>query len=347
MTTHQSYMQHALELARKGHGFVAPNPMVGCVIVKGGQIIGSGYHRAYGEAHAEVNALQMAGNAANGATLYVTLEPCCHHGKTPPCTDAIIRAGIKHVYVACLDPNPLVSGKGIALLQAAGITVDVGLEEAAAKQLNEIFFYYMAHKRPFVIAKWAMSLDGKTVTHAHDERKISNAASHEHVHQTRKIVDAILVGAHTVRCDNPLLTARCDDVGKQPLRVILTTCGEISIDSNVFNSNTLVVTTESVDLEWKNKLQDKKIEVVILGKDKVDLSMMLDELAKRGISSLLIEGGMNTLQQFFSEGLVNQVQVYLAPVIIGSHKKKMPVFDVVHTNISHDFHIIGKIKIGE
>lgn len=352
MYTPQHYMTYALKLAKHGIGTVSPNPMVGCVIVNAdGNIIGEGYHQRAGEAHAEILAIKAAKAPTTGATLYCTLEPCCHVGKTPPCTDAIIQAGIHKVYVACLDPNPLVAGKGVEKLRAAGIDVEVGLEEAAAKELNDIFFHFITHKRPFVIAKWAMSLDGKTVTHQHDERKISNATSHQHVHQTRKMVDAILVGANTIRQDNPLLTARDQqNQSKQPLRVILSSKGCLPFSANVFSRNlpgkTLIVTTSDVDQHWYQQAQEKHIDTVIVKKsanDQICLHALLDELGKREISSLLVEGGRTVLDNFFKEQLVNQVDVYLAPNIIGTLDKKFKINQISHQQLDGDHYFTAKL----
>src|SRR5919197_3355884 len=202
------WMSRALELAERGRGFVEPNPLVGAVVVRDGRVVGEGWHRRYGEAHAEVNALAAAGEAARGATLYVTLEPCCHHGKTPPCTDAVLRAGVRRVVAAMADPFPQVAGQGVAQLRAAGVEVEVGVCEREARELNAPYLTLLAEGRPYVHAKWAMSLDGKIATRGGDSRWISGPASREVVHRLRGRVDAILVGAGTVRADDPLLTAR-------------------------------------------------------------------------------------------------------------------------------------------
>jgi diaminohydroxyphosphoribosylaminopyrimidine deaminase/5-amino-6-(5-phosphoribosylamino)uracil reductase len=312
------YMSLALQFAEYGRLTVSPNPMVGCVIVKNNKIVGQGYHQAAGGPHAEIIALKEAQDKAQDATLYVTLEPCCHHGRTPPCTDALIAARIKKVIIACSDPNPHVSGKGIQLLRDAGIEVEVGLCEARAKKLNEIFFHYICHQRPFVIAKWAMSLDGQTITHRDDSRVISGEEAKISTHQTRQQVDAILVGAETARMDNPELTVRLNDVSaKQPLRIILTTRGQLPLNLKLFEKNS--------DINWREKLIEKNIDLLILEKnklDQIDLRSLLTELGKRQISSLLVEGGMKTHQLFFQEKLVNKIHVYLAPTIIGSLKEK-------------------------
>ena len=339
-STHQHYMSHALNLAENGRLSVSPNPMVGCVVVKDNQIIGEGFHVCAGEAHAEINAL--AGVEAKGATVYVTLEPCCHHGRTPPCTDALIKAGIKQIYVPCLAPNPLVPGKGVQALEQAGITVHVGLQKTEAKKLNEIFFHYIMHKKPFVIAKWAMSLDGKTRVNAEDNKKISNANSHQHSHGLRQQVDAILVGSKTVLHDDPMLTVRLNEKHKQPLRVVLASRGQLPFHLNIFDktkSNTLVVTTDNVDPTWQTQAKEKNIDVFIAKKnqhEQIDLSSLLTELGRREITSLLVEGGMRIHESFFNENLVNQVHVYLAPAIIGALDKKQVLTNVRHSELDGD-----------
>jgi len=348
-TTHSNFMSLALQLAEQGRLTVSPNPMVGCIIVKDDRIVGQGFHQRAGEPHAEIYALREAGTAARGATAYVSLEPCCHYNRTPPCTDALIRAGIKKVYVACLDPNPLVAGKGIEALREAGITVETGLLEAEASCLNEIFFHFMRHKRPFVIAKWAMSLDGKTITHPHDSKNISSGESRHTTHLLRQQVDAILIGARTAIDDNPLLTVRLDAENekniKHPIRLILSSRGELPLDLRLFDSSmpakTLLATTDAMKADQHKALRDKNIEVLVLPSDeqgRVDLSSLLDELGKKNITSLLVEGGMTIHESFFRKNLVNKIHVYLAPVIIGAMEQKQLIPYVQFSQIHGDFH---------
>ena len=328
-------MSLALSLAKQGALTVSPNPQVGCVIVNEGRIVGQGFHQYAGEPHAEIHALQKAGEKAQGATVYVHLEPCCHYGKTPPCTSALIHAGIKKIYIACSDPNPLVSGQGIAALRAANIEVELGLCEAQAQALNEVFFHFMQHRRPFVILKWAMSVDGKTVTHPKDIRQISSEEAQRHLHQLRHSVDAILIGAHTARLDNPLLTVRKENfVGKQPLRVILSTQGDLPLDLKLFDpklpGKTMLMTTENV------KSFPAHVEVITFKKDKIGkikLQDVLNVLGERQITSVLVEGGMQVHQQFFQERLINQICFYLSPVAIFSfeHKIKLKNFSFLET----------------
>lgn len=340
-------MNLALQLAELGRFKTTPNPMVGCVLVKDGQIVGQGYHQQAGLPHAEINALKDAQGAAKEATAYITLEPCCHQGRTPPCTKALIEAGIKKVFVATLDPNPLVSGKGIAQLQQAGIDAEVGLCAIEAETLNEIFFYYMRHNRPFVIAKWAMSLDGKTITHSEDNRTISCTESFHHAHNIRRSVDAILIGANTARLDNPQLTARFPEgsISRQPVRIILSSQGNLPLDLKLFEqdaqSKTIVATTDLVNRQWVDSIVAKDVEVLILEKNKnnqVNLISLLQALSKKQITSVLVEGGMTVHENFFAEKLVNKIQFYLCPVIIGSLSKKKPVMHLDMIKLGKDFY---------
>jgi len=341
-------MKSALQLAESGRYTVSPNPMVGCIIMNNNEVVGQGYHQQAGGPHAEVIALQNAGTKAKGATAYVTLEPCCHYGRTPPCTNALIQAGIKKVYVASLDPNPLVAGKGLEQLKNAGIEVEFGLLEKVATQLNEIFFHYIQTRRPFVIAKWAMSLDGKTTTHAEDTRDISCAKSHEFSHQIRQQVDAILIGAKTAIQDNPLLTVRYPiekaNHLKQPIRIILSRSGNLPDHLKIFDSSlpakTIIATTNK-DIKTTNA------EVLILPENSnsfVDLKCLLTALGERSITSLLVEGGMTVLHDFFQENLVNKVHVYLAPKIVGSLKQKQPLKNLSISTIDEDFFICADYK---
>jgi diaminohydroxyphosphoribosylaminopyrimidine deaminase/5-amino-6-(5-phosphoribosylamino)uracil reductase len=348
MTSHLDYMQIALQLAARGRLTTSPNPMVGCVIVKKGQIIGEGFHERAGEPHAEIHALREAGQDAQGATAYVTLEPCCHQGRTPPCSKALINAGVKKVYIATLDPNPLVAGKGVAELLAHGIEVETGLAEPAAKDLNQIFFHYMTKQRPFVIAKWAMSLDGKTMTTPGDSRQISCPDSSLHTHEIRQTVDAILVGANTVRNDNPQLTARSATAAeiRQPIRVILSSDGRLPIDLKIFSKElpgkTWIATTQAVPADWQDAIQSTQVEILVLPKNtegQVSLPDLLAELGKKGITSILVEGGMKVHESFFKLNLVDKMHVYIAPVFIGSLAQKAVISNVDMQALGRDFYV--------
>lgn len=317
-------MGRALELAKKGWGSTSPNPMVGAVIVKDGRIIGEGYHRRRGEAHAEVNALDSAVESVEGATLYVNLEPCSHYGKTPPCTRAIIRAGIKKVVVSMVDPNPRVAGKGINELRQAGIQVEVGLLEEEARKLNEVFIKYITTPYPFVIQKSAVTLDGKTATVSGDSRWITGEPAREYVHRLRSKMAAIMVGIGTVLKDNPRLTVRLEgETGKDPHRVIVDSAGRIPVDSNVItvqsNAKTIVATTSRMPADKEKQLVERGVEVIRAdGSDgRVDLERLMRILHGQEIDGVLLEGGGTLNYSMHCLGLVDKILYFIAPKIIG------------------------------
>lgn len=342
---HSLFMSLALELARKGQCTVSPNPMVGCLLVKNNEIIGQGYHKRSGENHAEIEALTSV-SCAQDATAYVTLEPCCHHGKTGPCTQALIRAGIKKVFIACLDPNPLMNGKGVQELVAANIEVEIGLCEAEAKQLNEIFFHYILKQRPFVIAKWAMSLDGRTIVNNGDSPQISDPESQKHVHHQRQQVDAILIGSQTAIKDNPYLNVRLSStqVAKQPIKIVLSTHNQLPENLNLFTmGKTIIATTKKPAQE----IVSKNIEIIVLPKNadnQVCLQSLLKNLGQRGITSILVEGGMTVHESFMKENLIDKIQVYIAPVIIGPYPHKKRIEHITSAHIASDIYVTGSIK---
>lgn len=347
--SHQQWMRLALALAEQGRGTVSPNPMVGCILVQEDRIVGQGYHQYAGGPHAEIVALNEAGLKAKGATAYVTLEPCCHHGRTPPCTDALIAAGIKQVYVACQDPNPLVAGYGIKQLVAAGIAVEVGLCAAEAMQLNEIFFHYIIYRRPFVIAKWAMSLDGKTKVSPEDDKKISSPTSHTHAHQIRHSVDAILIGANTLREDDPELTVRhvSSASSKQPIRIILTHKKELPINAKIFSATMPGKTIVAATHHRYDFLANNNVEILVLPSNsagEVSLTALLNELGKRHITSLLVEGGTMTHEKFFADNLINKIYVYLSPTIIAALKNKKLVQQITCEKLDRDYCFIADMS---
>lgn len=319
------HMARALELAARGRGAVEPNPMVGCVIAHGAEIIGEGYHRRYGGPHAEVEALNVAGSRAAGATLYVTLEPCCHFGKTPPCTQAILAAGIRRVVAAMSDPFPQVAGRGADELRKAGLDVEVGLHEAAAKKLNAPYLKLLRTGRPWVIAKWAMTLDGKLATSAGDSRWISNEASREIVHQLRGRVDAIVVGLGTARADDPQLTARPSGL-RAALRVVVDDQAKLGLDSQLVRtareSPVLVYVSSAAPAERIDDLRDAGCEVVVSSAtSRADrLETLLTEFGDRRFTNVLIEGGTTLFGEFFDRDLVDEVHVFIAPKIIGGKR---------------------------
>lgn len=322
MTTDEKYMKMALALARKGMGSVSPNPMVGAVVVKNGKIVGKGYHKRYGEAHAEVNALIDAGKAAKGATLYLNLEPCCHFGKTPPCTDAVIKAGIKRVVAGMTDPNPKVAGKGFEILGNAGIEVTAGVLEDDSRRLNEGFIKRITTGQPFVILKIAASMDGKTATRNNESKWITSETSRICVHRTRGQVDAVITGIGTVLADDPLLNVRVGRVKRNPLRVVVDSLLKVPISANVVGENTLFVTTERADENSVELLESRGAEVEIFKsrEGRVDLPLMMNYLGNRGINSVMIEAGQELSASLLAEGLVDKVLFFYAPKIIGGVK---------------------------
>lgn len=332
-----SFMVHALELAERGRLTSAPNPMVGCVIVKDNKIIGSGAHLKAGDHHAEIYALNEAGLLASGADVYITLEPCSHFGRTPPCVDALIKASVKSVHIALVDPNPLVAGKSIDTLRAAGIDVFLGSCAQQAYELNKNFFYYITHKKPFVIAKWAMSLDGK-IAHSplhisEKNRWITSQPAHVHAHGLRAQVGAIIIGENTVTIDDPDLTVRYgydQYISAQPRPVILTPFGKIPHNRELFapDRNTLVMTSECAHKSFLAMLDERNIEYYCVPLDEnnhLNLSVVLDVLAKKNISTVLVEGGSRVLTSFFNAQLVHQLYTYVAPKIIGGDDSLSPI----------------------
>ena len=319
-------MRLALRLAARGAGFTSPNPMVGAVVVREGQVVGKGYHQKAGTPHAEIHALQDAGTRAAGSTLYVTLEPCNHQGRTPPCTEAILRGGVERLVVGCKDPNPRVSGGGIEFLKSRGVQVEVGVLKERCFQLNEAFIKHATTGLPLVIAKIAASLDGKIASHTGDSRWISNERSRRFVHRLRHAVDAILVGVGTVIADNPRLTTRLPGKrGKNPLRVILDTHLRIPLDSLVAietdEAATIIATGPGPHEKRKALLEEQKVEILSLPLKggRVSLPALVDHLGNRDITSLLVEGGAEAHGGFFRENLVDKVYLFFAPKIIGGH----------------------------
>ena len=326
------YMRRAIELAERGVGFTNPNPMVGAVIVKGGKVIGEGWHERCGEWHAERNAFKNCTVPAEGATMYVTLEPCCHYGKTPPCTEAIIEHGIARVVVGMEDPNPLVAGKGIALLREAGIEVVCGVEEEALREQNRVFLKYISTKLPWVAMKTAMTLDGKIATRTGDSKWITGAEARAYVHELRHRFMAILVGIGTVVADDPLLNCRIEGRGvRQPIRVVVDSNARLSLDSQLVKTageyRTIVAHTRFAPEERVKALRETGVEM-LLCKEKeglVDVRNLLELLGLSGIDSILLEGGGSLNYTFLSEGLADELYAFIAPKIGGGMNAKTPV----------------------
>lgn len=312
------YMQIALNLARSAAGQTSPNPPVGSVVVKDGEILGMGAHLRAGEPHAEVHALTMAGDRAKGATIYVTLEPCSHHGKTPPCADLIIERGIRRVVVAVTDPNEKVAGRGIQKLRAAGIEVVQGIRQQEAESVNAVFFHYTQTKTPYVTMKSAVSLDGKTATHTGDSMWITGEESRLDVHQYRHTHDAILVGVGTVLADNPSLTTRLPNGGKNPIRIILDRKLRTPLDAKVVNDQEAEtwIFTEADD---HSPFLDKK-RVTMIRLDQLTIEKVLQELGKRNVMSLFVEGGATVNGSFLDSRKINQLITYMAPKLIGGQQ---------------------------
>ena len=325
----ESYIREALRIAEYARGRTSPNPLVGAVIVRDGAIVASGWHRAAGEPHAEIHALRMAGELARGATLYVTLEPCAHHGRTGPCAEAVIAAGLARVVIALSDPNPLVAGRGIHLLTAAGIEVTTGICEDEARRQNEIFLKWVTTKRPFVTLKTAMTLDGKIASHTGASRWITGAAARARVHAYRNEYDAILVGIGTVLADDPSLTTRLEHgTGKNPLRIVLDSEARTPLDAKLVADGaapTIIVVSERADHRRVNLLRACGAEVVTLGTQRVDIAALLDYLGAREITSLFVEGGAAVNWSLLAGGSVDKVHAFIAPMLMGGETAKTPI----------------------
>lgn len=318
------YMSRALALAAKGRRWVSPNPMVGAVLVRDGEVIGLGYHKRFGGPHAEVEALKGFDAGLGRATLYVTLEPCCHHGKTPPCTRRILEAGVGRVVVGVLDPNPLVRGRGVQELRRHGLEVKVGVLEERCRELNRVFFHWMEKSLPWVTLKWAQSLDGRIATRLGDSRWISSEQSRKMAHALRSEHDAVVVGASTVRTDDPSLTVR-HIKGRNPLRVILASDLNIPLGAKVLDKTPgerpcWVACSEPLDPERAAALEKRGARLLVCPRGPhggVDLTHVLRELAAEGVSSVLVEGGACTITSFLKAGLVQRVVCFVAPLLMG------------------------------
>jgi len=345
----RKFMEIALDLATKGH--TSPNPRVGCVIVKNGKIVGKGYHKRAGMKHAEIEALLDAGKDANGSTMYVTLEPCNHYGRTPPCTKAILKAGVKKVIAAMEDPNPLVSGKGLEELRKGGVVTECGLLEEEVVRLNKGYNKYMKTGLPFVTLKMAMSLDGKVATKTGDSKWISGKKSRKLVHEMRSNSDAVMVGVGTVLSDNPRLTSRIRD-GKDPLRIVIDTLLKSPVDSNIFNDSNCLVVTSSLADDAKRKMFEKNgIDVLVIGASGGGIHLMdvMRVLGKRGIQSILIEGGPNIAGSAIDEGIVDELVLFIAPKLIGGESAPGPIHGLGSALVSDavPINILGVERVGE
>ncbi len=330
MHTEEKYMQRAIELAKKGQGMVNPNPLVGAVIVKDGRIIGEGYHEKYGQLHAERNALKNCTENPKGAALYVTLEPCCHYGKTPPCTEAIIESGISSVVIGSPDPNPLVSGGGAEALRRAGIQVIEDFMRTDCDRLNPIFFHYITHKTPYVVMKYAMTIDGKIATGAGYSRYITGKEARQRVHLDRSHLMAIMVGVGTVLADDPLLTCRLEE-GRDPIRIICDTNLSTPLQSKIVSTASRVPTiiaTCCTDEEKLRSYREKHCRILQIDRSEdghVSLPSLMKKLGEEKIDSILLEGGSSLNWSALRAGIVQKVQAYISPKIFGGETAKTPV----------------------
>ncbi len=343
------FMARALRLARRGLFTTSPNPRVGCVLVREGRVVGEGWHRCAGEAHAEVNALAMAGEAARGATAYVTLEPCSHYGRTPPCAEALIAAGAARVVTAMQDPNPLVAGRGLTMLNSAGIVTECGLMTEEAVELNIGFVSRMTRGRPWVRLKLAASLDGKTALNDGRSQWITGAAARRDGHRWRARACAILSGIGTVRMDDPQLNVRDVATERQPMKVVVDSRLMLSPDARMLEGGALVVYADIEDPARADALRHRGAELLCLpgGDGRVDLRALLDELGRRGINELHVEGGERLNGALLEAGLVDELLIYLAPCLIGNAARGMfglpplPTLDEKHPLSIRDLRRVG------
>lgn len=351
----ESYIKLTLKLAEKGCGSVSPNPLVGCAIVKDGRIIGAGYHEKFGGNHAEINAINSTSESLEGATLYVNLEPCSHHGKTPPCVDKIIEKKIKRVVIGTLDMNPLVSGKGIKKLKSAGIDVTVGILEKECIELNKFFFKYITKKLPYVTLKAAQTIDGKIADDFGNSKWISSISSRRRVHSLRAKYDAVLVGSGTIISDDPSLTVRLIE-GRNPKRIVFDSNLKLSLDHKIFSSisdkNLIIVTSRrSADKKSKvKKITSLGAQIIFAkenGKGKINLNSALRELAKQSISSILVEGGGQIYTSFLKSNLFDDILLFVAPKILGSGIPLAENFDSTSLKKALKLRIASAEIIGE
>jgi len=347
------YMKMAIRLARKGIGKTNPNPMVGAVIVKDGKVIGRGYHKKCGDYHAEINAINNAKGSIRGSTFYITLEPCSHYGRTPPCVDTLIKNGLKRVVVGTPDPNPEVNGKGIKILRSKGIKVDVGILGFECRRLNECYFKYIQTGIPYVTIKYAQTLDGRIATKTGDSQWISSEASRKYVHVLRSTNDCVMVGAGTVIADNPQLTVR-HVKRKNPLRIIVDSKLCIPINSSVLTDDnqhlTIIATTSKAPLRKITTIKKLGVEVLIVKKERrgvVSLSSLLKELGKREIMSVLVEGGAEIVTSLLKANLVDKMIIPIAPKILGKGLEAIGDLNINKIKNAIQFSSFKTMKKGE
>lgn len=363
MLIDEDYMTEALRLAKHAEGRTSPNPMVGAVVVKNGRIVGEGWHRMAGTQHAEVHALNMAGDLAKGSTVYVSLEPCAHYGRTGPCAEALVKAGVSRVVIGMEDPNPKVAGKGIKILKDAGIEVRTGVLKEEAEKLNEVFLKWIQTGMPYVALKTAMTLDGKIATATGESQWISNEGSRQKGHELRDIYDGIVVGIGTVLADNPSLTTRLPDGnGKNPVRIVLDSHCRMPLDTKMLHDGeapVIIAVTENAEEIRVKAVEETGARVVYAGNGPhVDLKLLLKKLGELEICSLYVEGGAEVNFSFLEQGLVDRVYAFIAPMLVGGKTAKTSVggkgiahlkdavrlIDTEITSIDGDFFITGRVK---
>lgn len=361
IATNEYYMRRTLQLAHKGTGMTSPNPMVGAVIVKDGQIIGRGYHKRYGDKHAELNAIENAKEDLRGSVLYCNLEPCCHTDKqTPPCTTPILQSGIGRVVIGTLDPNPTVDGKGIQLLREHGVDVQVGLLENECRRLNEVYFKYIQTGFPFVTIKYAQTLDGRIATRGGQSQWISSTSSLKYAHHLRTINSCMMVGIRTVIQDNPRLTVRLAK-GNHPIPVIVDSTLRISPDARVFQnpSHPIIATTQKANIKKMADIQQLGAKILVIQENpqgQVDLSQLLQQLGEEKTSSVLVEGGSGIITSLLRERLADKMVVCIAPKLLGTGLEAVgdlgvsrlcqaiQLSDMAMTRMGDDFILEGRIK---
>lgn len=327
----EKYMDLALELAEKGRGYVNPNPMVGAVVIKDGEIVGKGWHKFYGGPHAEVYVLDEAGEKAEGATIYVTLEPCSHFGKTPPCAEKIKKMKIKKCVIACLDPNPIVAGRGKKILEEAGIEVVVGVREKEAKELNKVFMKYITEKNPYLFLKCAITLDGKIATNERDSKWITNEKSREKVQFLRHEYMGIMVGINTLINDNPRLTARIEN-GVNPFRIVVDPHLRTPLESNFVNmaddNKSIIVTSKENEKNDKiTELENKNVKIIYMEGFNFSVHEILKKIGELKIDSVLLEGGSYLISKAFKENRIDGGEIFIAPKILGGGLPFIDGFD--------------------
>lgn len=349
MISHKKYMEMTIKVAEKSKGTVSPNPLVGCLIVKRGKIVGRGYHKQYGGEHAEINAIKNAGKKVANSTMYINLEPCSHWGKTPPCTEKIVESGIREVIIGAYDPNPLV--EGFRELKFRGIKTKINILEKEAKKLNEIYLKYMKSKKPFVILKVAMSMDGKIATKTGDSKYITGTEARKYVHQLRSDLDAVMVGINTVLKDNPKLTPRMVKQGHDPMKIVIDSELKMPMKCNLMKhpSKLIIATTNKASKAKINKFYQKGVNVIALKSDKgmVNLKELMKELGKKEITSVMIEGGSKLNSSAIKDRIADKLLIFTAPKLVGNGFEAIGNLGITNIDKAVKLKSIKTMKIGK